>query len=115
MNIASMNIRITIQKNTLVTDEIGNHLNEWTDFYSCFASVFTKSMSESDAAGDIRIDETVEFNIRYSSEVKEISSTGFRIIFNGNPYNITSVDYMGFKNKTVKIYAERERDLESDD
>ena len=32
MNIAGMNIRITIQKNEIVKDKYGNHTNAWTDF-----------------------------------------------------------------------------------
>ena len=35
MNIGLMNIRITIQKNELTTDEIGNQLNSWKDYFSC--------------------------------------------------------------------------------
>ena len=113
MNIASMNLRIVIQKNVLVVDDIGNHLNEWTDCYSCYASAFTKSMNEDDEAGKTTVNETVEFNIRYSSEVADISSDGYRIAFNGSIYNITSIDFMGFKKKTIKIYAKREKKDES--
>jgi head-tail adaptor len=38
MNIAAMNVRLTIQKNETVTDRIGNHVNTWTDFYTCWAT-----------------------------------------------------------------------------
>lgn len=39
MDIALMNVRITFQKNEVVTDKIGNHKNAWSDFYSCYATV----------------------------------------------------------------------------
>jgi head-tail adaptor len=38
MNIAAMRCRITVQKNETVTDRIGNHVNTWTDFYTCWAT-----------------------------------------------------------------------------
>ncbi len=34
MDIALLNVRITVQKNEVVVDEIGNHKNTWTDWYS---------------------------------------------------------------------------------
>ena len=31
MNVALLNVRITVQKNEVVVDSIGNHKNTWTD------------------------------------------------------------------------------------
>ena len=39
MNTALLNVRITIEENAVIIDEIGNHINEWTDYYSCAATV----------------------------------------------------------------------------
>ena len=33
MNIGLLNKRIMIQQNEVLTDEIGNHRNDWTDYY----------------------------------------------------------------------------------
>ena len=41
MEIAKMNERITIQKNTTVVDAIGNHINRWEDYFSCFTYAST--------------------------------------------------------------------------
>ena len=51
MNIALLNVKISIQKNTAAVDEIGNHINEWEDFFSCFATVNGEGGSEKSAAG----------------------------------------------------------------
>ena len=40
MNIAAMRIRITFQKSQVVKDEIGNHTNEWVDYFSCYVKIF---------------------------------------------------------------------------
>ena len=39
MNISNLNVRIRFQKNAVVIDKIGNHTNEWQDYYSCYATV----------------------------------------------------------------------------
>lgn len=114
MKISDMNIRILVQKSVTIIDSIGNHINAWEDYYSCHASAFTKSMGESDGAGHTEVNETVDFNARYSSEMAGISADRYRIIFNGKIYNIKAVDFMGFKNRSVRIYAEREKKSGSD-
>ncbi len=32
MNVALLDVRISVQKNTVVVDAIGNHKNEWSDW-----------------------------------------------------------------------------------
>ena len=34
MNIAGLRVRITIQKNTTVTDKYGNHKSVWQDYFT---------------------------------------------------------------------------------
>ena len=46
MNVALLNVRITIQKNEAVVDNIGNHKNVWNDYYSCYATVSGEGGSE---------------------------------------------------------------------
>ena len=40
MDISKLNQRIQIQKAILKTDEVGNVIQQWQDFYSCFRSVY---------------------------------------------------------------------------
>ena len=46
MDISKLNQRIQIQKAILKTDEVGNVIQQWQDFYSCFASVNTAGGKE---------------------------------------------------------------------
>ena len=39
MDVALLNRKIIVQKNSVTVDAIGNHLNEWVDFYSCYATI----------------------------------------------------------------------------
>ena len=45
------------------------------------------------------------FLIRYCSEVAAIDSEHFRVVFHGQLYNISFVDNVQYKNKTLKLRA----------
>lgn len=102
-----MNERITFQKNSVVVDEIGNHRNVWEDYYACYAYVSTFQAAEN--AGEVTTEErSVAFSCRYCSELACVSSTGYRILFHGERYNIRAVDMMNYQRKELKFQAVRE-------
>lgn len=115
MNIGKLNIRITFQKNMLTEDEIGNHINEWTDEFSCYATASTKvAETEKESAGQTVNTERISFTVRYCSELKDVTPTTHRIVLGDRIYNIISVDDMAFKHNSLKFYAELERRHDED-
>ena len=74
MDVALLNRKITVQKNTVVTDAIGNHTNEWADFYSCYATISGESPSESTSAGTVVDNTKADFTVRWCKAVSEINS-----------------------------------------
>lgn len=109
MNISGMRIRITLQKNEVVKDEIGNHTNVWTDYFSCYATAVEKESDEDEVAGQTVVNEGMDFTIRYCSEVSTVVPDKFRIRYRDRIYNIRSVSDMGFKKKSLKMHTQRER------
>lgn len=109
MDIALMNVRITFQKNEVVTDKIGNHKNAWSDFYSCYATVGGEGGSEKAVAGLVVEDSDISFTVRYCRALSDIDSTKCRVLFDGAVYNIVSIDHMNFKKKCLKFKCEKER------
>ncbi|MCD7751559.1 MAG: phage head closure protein [Lachnospiraceae bacterium] len=111
MKISLLSERLTIQKNSVVIDSVGNHKNEWTDYYSCYGYAATSGyqQKEQQAAGIMVSDEGLVFTVRYCSELADLDSTHFRVLFRGEPYNITAVDRMNYQRKTLKITCEKER------
>ena len=45
MDIALMNVNITFQEAVVESDEIGNRINTWKDYYTCHATVSGESAS----------------------------------------------------------------------
>ena len=107
MDIARLNIRITFQKNEVYEDEIGNHLNRWTNCFSCHATASTKiGETESESVAQTIAKERIDFTVRYCKEVSMIEPGTHRILLGDRVYNIISVDDMAFKHKSLKFHAE---------
>ena len=105
--IARYNEKITVQRNTVVVDRWGNHKNEWTDCFTCCA--YANTYVKEEESGAVTTDErTITFEVRYCSELRDISSTGYRIVFHGETYNIVSVDMMNWQRKTIRLKCRKE-------
>ena len=109
MDIALLNVRITVQKNTAAVDKIGNHKNEWVDYYSCHATVSSESPGENTDAGTVVDNSKIDFTVRYCSLVSKIDSTGCRVVYDGDIYNILGIDHKNFKKKSVKLKCQKVR------
>lgn len=109
MKIALLNERITIQKSVVQSDSIGNRKNAWEDYYSCFATIGGEGGNEKLEAGQTAEQVSITFSVRYCSQLVDIVSTGFRILFRGEIYNILSVDHMNYKKKSLKFRCEKVR------
>lgn len=109
MKIELLNVRIFISKNTVVTDAIGNHRNEWQPFYTCYATVSGEAGKEQTDAGMVVDDSNIDFTIRWCKRAAEIDSTHFRVEFNGELYNIAAVDHMNYRRKSIKLSCEKVR------
>lgn len=109
MDIALMNVRITIQKSETVVDAIGNHRNQWSDYYFCFGTVSGESPNEDTAAGMIVDNSKMDFTIRWCRNAAEITSDKYRVVYNGSTYNILGIDHMNFKKKSIKLKCQKVR------
>lgn len=109
MDIALLNQKITLQKNTVSVDEIGNHKNVWTDYYSCHATVSGEGGSEKNEAG-LTVDDTdLAFTVRFCKAVAEATTDGFRIVFGSEIYNIVNIDHRNYKNQALKFKCQKAR------
>ena len=109
MNIPLLNRMITVQKQTAVTDDIGNHTNAWTDYYSCHATISNETNSEDEVAG-VTVDNTnTDFTVRWCSLFSAITATEYRVVMDGEIFDILSVDHMNFKRKSIKLRCRKAR------
>lgn len=112
MNIGLLNEKVTFQKNSVVTDAIGNHKNVWDDYYSCYGTIGGEgfaSSKEKETAGTVVEDVGMTVTVRYCEKTAAISSTGYRVIFHGEIYDITNVDHLNFRKKYLKFSCRKVR------
>ena len=107
MKIELLNIRITIQKAVVVTDHYGNRRNDYETWYRCYATVSAEAGKEETAAGLVVDDSKIDFTVRWCEAAAAVNSTGYRIIFNGEIYNILGVDHMNYKHKAIKYCCQK--------
>lgn len=104
--IAEFNQRITIQKGA-VSSDFFQETSSFSDYYSCFAQVQEKSLSENIRDGNTVLDETMEFTIRSCHKVKEMNSVDYRILFQDRVFDILAIDHDRFSNRLLRITARR--------
>lgn len=112
MDIALMNEKVLFQKNRIVPDSIGNHKNEWEDYYCCFATISGEGYSsskEKETAGQTVEDTAMAVTVRYCRKTGKITSDEFRILFHGEIYNIFNVDHFNYKKKCLKFSCRKAR------
>ncbi len=109
MDIALLNVKITFEKNEVKIDDIGNRKNIWTNYYSCFATISGEGGKESTVANMTVDHSDISLTIRYCKKASFIDSTGYRIIFHDDIYNILTVDHMNYKKKSLKFKCQKVR------
>lgn len=109
MKIELLNVRIFITKNDVVVDAIGNHKNTWSEYYTCYATVSGEAGKEQTDAGMVVDDSKIDFTIRWCRLADAITSTGYRVQFNGELYDITAVNHQNYKRKCIKLSCQKVR------
>lgn len=107
MKVSLLNERITLEKSRVEVDEIGNHKNVWSKYYSCYVTISYESPKEETSSGAVWDQSKIDFTIRYSKEVADLSSLHYRVIFHEEIYEIQGIDHMNYKKKSLKLHCRR--------
>ena len=105
--IATLNQRILFQKNSVVVDEYANHKNEWVDYFECAAYVNTWVKQEHSDGVTTEYPASMTFETRYCSELAAVTTTDYRIIFDGHAYNIQTIDLLNYQKRMMYFKGER--------
>ncbi|MCR4628081.1 MAG: phage head closure protein [Clostridium sp.] len=112
MVIALLNEKVTFLKNTVKTDAVGNHTNDWEEYYRTFATIGGEgpaSSKEKEIAGNTVEDVSMTVTVRYCEKIAPITSTGYRIQFRDECYDIVNVDHLNYKKKSLKFCCRKVR------
>lgn len=109
MNIARLNKRVLFQKNVTVTDAIGNHRSEWAPYYTCSATVGGESGTENRDAGAIVESVDLNVTVRYCRKTAAVTTTGYRLVIDDEPFDILSIDHFSYKHQALKFKCKKVR------
>ena len=106
--IARKNVRITFQHNEVYSDKYKNRLQQWTDYFSCsaYANTYVSQESGEEVTSE---EKSVKFECRWCPELAAVSSTGYRILFEGEYYNILSVDPVNYQRDEIHFTCKKEK------
>lgn len=107
MKISGFNERMFIEKSTVYTDDIGNHLKQWEVYHSGFCHVNSQVAHETEGTAYIIDDSKLTFTLRWQDKWHDLDAQGYRIQFKEKLYNIIGIDCMNYKRKYLKIYAQK--------
>jgi SPP1 family predicted phage head-tail adaptor len=107
MNIAFLSEQILLQKVSITSDEIGNRISSWQDYFACCATVSAVSPKEEAVAGVIWDESAIDFTVRWCTEIDPLNSKEYRVIFRDQIYSIEGIDHMNYKKKAVKFHCRR--------
>ena len=102
MNIALMNEKVIFKKCSVVKDGIGNHRNEWTEDYCCFATIGGEGLAssrEAETAGTVVEDVGMTVTVRYCKKTAGIRSVTHRNLFRDQENDIMRVDQLNNNKK----------------
>lgn len=77
----------------------------WSTWKKVFSNIKNLYGSEYFTAGQVGKEATLKFYIRYMPSITNAVKEEFRIVFQGNTYNIEFVDNINFKNEELEIKA----------
>ena len=104
--IDKLNERLTIEKSAAFTDKAGNHRNTWEEYLTCFTYASTYEAQES--GDEVRQENrSIVFTVRWCRETAAVTSTGYRIRFRGDVFNILSVDPMNYQKKEIRLHCRK--------
>lgn len=109
MEIAALRVKIMFQRQKAVVDGIGNHTNRWEDYFACRATVGGEGGTEKAVAGTTVEDADISFTVRFCRAADAVSSSGFRIVFREELYDILAVDHLNYKKKALKFRCRKVR------
>lgn len=109
MDIALLNTRVTFQKRSVASDAIGNQIEHWTDAYTCAATISGEGGDEVMAAGAERDRHAMNVTVRWCKQAAAVNPSDYRIVFDGDVFDIERIDHLSFKKRAIKFFCTKER------
>lgn len=98
MNFSKMDRRITLEARVMTRDDTGSRVESWVTVSELWAEYVQNKGAEGPSADADRWQDSQQWRIRYRSGM---TSTGYRLTYQGKTYNILGITEEGRKNSLL--------------
>ena len=109
MDIALLNKRIIVLKQVINTDDRKAQTSDWEADFCVWCTVSNESGSVVSGEGLTQASENISFTLRHSRQSAAIKALKNRVLFEGDYYDVLSVDHNSYKGKLIKINCQKVR------
>lgn len=105
--VRTLNKRITIQKRTLTKDSASNEIEQWQDYYTCYAGTPDAKTEVGTESGEQQSSQKVTFIMRDCQKLHDMmfNTKQYRIVFRDYRFRILTADNFGYTQDKFKISA----------
>lgn len=105
--VRALNKRITIQKRTLTKDSAGNEIEQWQDYYTCYAGTLDAKTDVETNNAEQQNKQKVTFIMRDCEKLYDLmfNTKRYRIVFKDYCFRILTADNFGYTQDKFKISA----------
>lgn len=103
MDFSRLDRQITIQQKTISRNEVGEEVQSWSTFATCFAQRLSRPGNEFYEAGKINSEELVYFLIRHVDGL----DTAMRVLDGSLVYDLTSIGYSEQRRSSIQLSCKR--------
>ena len=105
--VRALNKRITIQKRTLTKDSASNEIEQWQDYYTCYAGTLDAKTEVDTENGEQQSSQKVTFIMRDCEKLSDVmfNTKRYRIVFKDYRFRILTADNFGYTQDKFKISA----------
>ena len=105
--VRALNKRITIQKRTLIKDSAGNEIEQWQDYYTCYAGTLDAKTDVETENAEQQSKQRVTFIMRDCEKLYDVmfNTKRYRVVFKDYRFRILTADNFGYTQDKFKISA----------
>lgn len=105
--VRTLNKRITIQKRTLTKDSASNEIEQWQDYYTCYAGTLDARTGVGTENGEQQSSQKVTFIMRDCQKLHDVmtDTKQYRVMFGNSTFRILTADNFGYTHDKFKISA----------
>ncbi len=110
-NIGQYRHKLIIEKLTADGNEIGDQIEGWSLFRKVHGAIDSLHGAEKTADAQESTETEMTFKVRWSRALSEMNEQDYRVIYKGEPYDITFIEDIKLRHEVLRITVKRQSEV----